>query len=61
MVASGLLISCITPAASCPIAASFSDWAIWRWTFFHSVMSSPMVMMCVTSSSLMRIGILVIR
>src|SRR2546430_869593 len=43
IVASGLLISCITPAASCPTAASFSvsDRRCWAWR--HSVMSSPMV------------------
>ena len=35
----GLLISCATPAASCPIEAIFSVWRTWRWRCRISVMS----------------------
>ena len=61
MVASGLLISCMTPAASCPIAASFSLWRIWPCTRCHSVTSSPMVITWVISSPSSRMGILLRR
>ena len=61
MVASGLLISCITPAASWPMAASFSVWAKRASASFHSLTSSPIVITCVTFMSSRRIGILVMR
>ena len=61
MVASGLLISCMTPAASCPMAASFSLCRIWPCTRCHSVTSSPMVMTWVISSPSSRMGILLSR
>jgi len=35
----GLLISCATPAASCPMEAIFSVWRTWRWRCRISVMS----------------------
>ena len=35
----GLLISCATPAASCPIDAIFSAWSTWRWSCLISVRS----------------------
>src|SRR6185437_1698144 len=57
IVAKGLLISCITPAESWPNAASRCASATRSWARFHSVMSSPMVITCVTAASLMRIGI----
>ena len=44
MVASGLLISCMMPAASWPMAASFSLCMICTCIARHSVTSSPMVM-----------------
>ena len=61
MVASGLWISCITPAASWPTAASLSvcDSCCCAWR--HSVTSSPIVITCVMSPSSRRMGILVMR
>ena len=61
MVASGLLISCMTPAASWPIAASFSDCMIRPCTARESVTSSPIVITWVIASRSSRIGILLIR
>ena len=61
MVASGLLISCMIPAASCPTAASFSLWRMCACTSRHSETSSPMVMTWVIASPPARIGMRVSR
>src|SRR5438477_1385955 len=61
IVASGLLISCMTPAASWPIAASFSLCARRCCACRQAVTSSPIVMTCEMSSSSRRIGIFVMR
>jgi hypothetical protein len=61
IVASGLLISCMTPAASWPTAASFSVWCIARWMARVSVRSSPIVMTCEISPPSRRIGRRVVR
>ena len=51
IVANGLLISCMTPAARVPIAASFSAWAKRSCAERHSLTSSPTVITCVTGPS----------
>ncbi len=61
IVASGLLISCITPAASWPTAASFSVWCMATWIARVSVTSSPMVITWVTVVPSSRIGSRVVR
>ena len=61
IVASGLLISCMTPAASWPIAASFSAWAKRSCDSRHSVTSSPIAITCVMPASVSRIGIFEMR
>ena len=56
MVASGLFTSCMTPAASCPTAASFSLCRIRCSAMRRSVMSSPMVMTWLMAEPSSRIG-----